>query len=201
MHKWAGAAVWAWAVVAVGQLVGFFAMLGTLRSNLRTVWHDATSQHPASLQSLDLSNLAGVTRLLDVGGMVFAALGVVFLVWQHDAAKVARGLGYPARISPGLGVGSWFIPIANLFLPYWSLRDCLPPGHPMRSKALWAWLGYVATGLLGGTTYVTALFSVVDAIVPLLGTVACVAVAASLGYRLVLAVEHDHTRALAALGR
>lgn len=68
------------------------------------------------------------------------AAQVVFLIWQYRAARVARQLGYPARHSPGWGVGVWFIPVVNFWMPYQAIRDCLLPGHRQRTSVLWVWL-------------------------------------------------------------
>lgn len=146
-------------------------------------------------------NLNGFFRAgiaLDIGELLFAIVGVVFLIWQYNAAGVALGLGYPARTSPGFGVGSWFIPVVNLWIPYWALGDCLPPGHQLRSTALWAWLAYVFTGLFSGATCITAFFSEFGAIVPLVLAVACLAIAVTLGCRLISATNDAHREALGA---
>jgi hypothetical protein len=45
---------------------------------------------------------------------------IVVLVWIHGAFLALRGR---TSFSPGMAVGGWFIPIANLFLPALILRD------------------------------------------------------------------------------
>jgi len=45
---------------------------------------------------------------------------IVVLVWLHGAFVALRGR---TSFSPGMAVGGWFIPIANLFLPALILRD------------------------------------------------------------------------------
>jgi Domain of unknown function (DUF4328) len=106
-------------------------------------------------------------------------VSVGFLIWQHSAATVARGPGYPSRTSPGFGVGSWFIPVINLWFPYWALSDTLPPEHPIRGRCLWAWLAYLGAGVAGAATFFVALVSNAAAIMPM--------VISGLG--------HDHPRA------
>ena len=70
------------------------------------------------------------------GGLFFllfvltATAVIVACVWQHRAASAGRALGIPARHSPAWGVGAWFVPIANYWIPYSAIRDCLPPGDP-----------------------------------------------------------------------
>jgi len=49
---------------------------------------------------------------------------VVLLVWVYHAKKRVIGLGMRgAEYSPGLSVGTFFIPFANLFLPFAALRE------------------------------------------------------------------------------
>lgn len=77
-------------------------------------------------------------------GLVNLAGFILFLIWQSRAASTARSLGYPARRSPALGVGGWFIPVCFFWFPYQAIRDCLPPGHPQRRLVLSMWLFLVA---------------------------------------------------------
>ena len=91
--------------------------------------------------------------------LVAIAAIVVTLIWQHRAASAARSLGLPSTHSPGWGVGSWFVPIINLWFPYQAVRDCLPAGDPNRSVVLQWWLAYVLGGLTGAGTFVAAFFS------------------------------------------
>jgi hypothetical protein len=130
-----------------------------------------------------------------VASLLLLVVAVCFLIWQHDAAKVARRLGYPARRSPGLGVGAWFIPVVNLWFPYQALRDCLPPQHPMGHLGLWAWLAYLGGGLVGGAAAITSISSMEAAIVLLVVSAGCWAAAATLGCKLVTAITEDHRQA------
>lgn len=81
-------------------------------------------------------------------GLVFLLPGIMFLVWQFRAAEVGRALGYPARHGPGWGIGAWFVPVVNLWVPYGAMRDCLPPGHPARRWGWLPWVLYLAGGIL-----------------------------------------------------
>jgi hypothetical protein len=89
---------------------------------------------------------------------LFAGFYILVLIWQYQAASTARLLGLPAVRSPGLGVGSWFIPIVNLWFPYQSLRDCLPPGDPARITVSRLWAFFIATMVTSITTNILALF-------------------------------------------
>jgi hypothetical protein len=132
-------------------------------------------------------------RLPEPGGLlavslVILAAEILFWVWQYRAATVARALGYPARHSPGWGVGSWFVPVVNLWMPYQALRDCLPPGHPTGAVVLRTWLLLLACGLLAPGVFVAqvldaplgvVLFSVLVVLEGALGASAWTVVAAT----------------------
>jgi hypothetical protein len=80
-----------------------------------------------------------------VGLLAIAAI-VVECVWQFRAASAARAMGLPAKRSPGWGVGFWFIPVVNLWMPYQAIRDCLAYDDPNRALVLRYWLLYVGMG-------------------------------------------------------
>lgn len=123
-------------------------------------------------------------------------VGVVFLMWQYRAATTARILGYPARGSPGLGVGSWFIPVVNLWFPYLALRDLLPPGHGTRPLVLRTWLGFAFTSFAVFVSELTAFASlqvgVAIGIVAILGWI----LVGTWGHRVVKAIVADHGEAV-----
>jgi hypothetical protein len=73
--------------------------------------------------------------------------GVIFLVWMYRAATVARLLNLPARRTPGLAVASFVIPIVNLWWPYQSTCDLLPPGHPGRHTVGRWWAMWIASSV------------------------------------------------------
>ncbi len=141
------------------------------------------------------ASLPGYAGLSNLASLLLLMTGVVFLIWQSDAANVARGLGYPARHSPGLGVASWFIPIINLWFPYQALTDCLPPSHPLRRMGLWAWLAYLGAGLFDAAAAITAIWSVGIAIGVLILAIACWVSAVLLGCKLIAAINESHRQA------
>jgi hypothetical protein len=63
-------------------------------------------------------------------------------------------LHWPARRSPGWGVGFWFIPIVNFWMPYQAMRDCLPPGDPNRAVVLRYWLFWIGAGIGSFLTFI-----------------------------------------------
>jgi Domain of unknown function (DUF4328)/Protein of unknown function (DUF2510) len=84
---------------------------------------------------------------------------IVACVWQHRAATAARALDIPSRYSPAWGVGCWFVPIVNLWMPYGAIRACLPEGHPYRTHVLRWWLALMCTWVLSVAAGTAALFS------------------------------------------
>jgi hypothetical protein len=190
--KWARAAVCWYGLVVVVQAITVFALAGKFRAFIRSLIHDLQAARPGKPPVIDLNAFYKVQIAGEIGEVLLVAIGVVFLIWQYNAARVARGLGYPARTSPGFGVASWFIPIVNFWFPYWALSDCLPPGHRLRPTALWAWFAYIGTSLLVVATAVTAFFSKLGAAIPLVLALATMATAVTLGCRLISAVNQAH---------
>ncbi len=126
----------------------------TTGHELRVAWDDAEHQVPAPpVHTATLTPVASVVGVVTIAAIVFAC------IWQYRAASAARALGYPAARSPGWGVGCWFVPIVNLWMPYGAVRDCLPPGHPERARVLWWWVAWLCTAYLSLLSSVFALFS------------------------------------------
>jgi hypothetical protein len=75
-----------------------------------------------------LQGLAGLATLA-----VFVALAVAFLMWLHRASKNLRALGNPGQrieFTPGWAVGWFFIPFANLVMPYKAVREVWEKSDP-----------------------------------------------------------------------
>jgi hypothetical protein len=138
MAPWAK---WSMALLLVGRVLSLWSAWAS-RTFLRSEFHQirvafengVVQTHP---KASDPAEVALRYLALVVGGGAY----VLFLVWQYRAANTARALGLPAQRSPGLGVGSWFIPVVNFWFPYQALRDCLPVGDEGRHLVLkWWWL-------------------------------------------------------------
>jgi hypothetical protein len=132
------------------------------------------------------------SSLFSLTSLPLIVIEIFFLIWQYRSAKVAEALGYPARRTPGWGVGFWFVPLVNLWMPYQALRDCLPPEHPGRRHVLYAWLSYVVTWVFGSTFLVVAV-AVPDVTVAFatVCVAAWVSVAAN-SHRAMIAIATDH---------
>ncbi len=156
----------------------------------RIDWHDA--QHgitppPYHEPSNALTPLGLLIGVITVVAIVFAC------IWQHRAASAARALDIPSSSTPAWGVGSWFVPVVNLWVPYTAVRDCLPTGHPARQRVLHWWIALLCAGFLTLAASVTALVSTGPAlIVSIPAALAALAVIAwAPGVVLAIAASHQ----------
>jgi hypothetical protein len=76
--------------------------------------------------------------LLGFLGLMLLATFIVWLVWQHRAHANLRALGAanPAY-SPGWAVGWWFVPFANVVMPYLTVRELWKASNPDASAIGW----------------------------------------------------------------
>lgn len=98
--------------------------------------------------------------------LVYVALVVAFLVWLHRASKNLPALGNPKskiEFTPGWAVGWFFVPLANLVMPYRAVREVWEKSDPaIRSEEdvmftppssggllLTWWVFWVASNVLG----------------------------------------------------
>ena len=163
----------------------------------RIDWHDAQHGITPPPYHAPGNSLAPVGLLV---GVITLAAVVVACIWQHRAASAGRALGIPSRSSPAWGVGSWFVPIVNLWIPYSAVRDCLPPGHPYRRRVLHWWIAWLLTGFLSTAAGASALFSTGTAlVVSIPAALACLAVIAW-APGIVLAIVASHQEALEQTG-
>jgi hypothetical protein len=159
----------------------------------RIDFHDAQHGLTPPPYHAPSNSLAPVGLLV---GVITLAAVVVACIWQHRAASAGRALGIPSRSSPAWGVGSWFVPVVNLWIPYSAVRDCLPPGHPHRRRVLHWWIAWLLAGFLSTVTAASALFSTGTALV--LSIPAALACLAVVGWApgIVLAIAASHQEAL-----
>jgi hypothetical protein len=84
---------------------------------------------------------AALIVLLSILPILLAAVAIGFLGWVHRLTVVARGRGARLEITPGWAVGWYFIPLANLVLPWKHLREVarsLPAARLPPIDAWWA---------------------------------------------------------------
>ena len=129
--------------------------LRSIGHQFRVDWHDAQN----GVTPPPYHGSGGVSPVSLIVGLVAVAAVVVACIWQHRAASAARALGIPSRRSPAWGVGSWFVPVVNLWMPYTAIRDCLPPDDPHRPRVLHWWIAWLVAAWLSGAAGICALFS------------------------------------------
>lgn len=92
-----------------------------------------------------------------VESVVFVAAAIAWLVWSSRTVDNEDGLGIgPSTISPRLAMGWWFVPFANIVMPYRVHREIHDRYHGgVQAGAgivlLW-WLVYLASAI--GTNFV-----------------------------------------------
>jgi hypothetical protein len=147
--------------------------LRSVGHQFRVDWHDAQK----GITPPPYHGSGGFSPVSLIVGVVTLAAVVVACIWQHRAASAARGLGVPSRRSPAWGVGSWFVPVVNLWMPYSAIRDCLPPDDPHRPRVLHWWVAWLVAAGVTGAAGVCALFSTGAALVlSIPAALACLAV-------------------------
>jgi hypothetical protein len=139
----------------------------------------------------------GPNQLYSLVELVEVAAAVFYFIWQYRSAIVARRLGYPARRSPGWGIGAWFVPVVNLWMPYQAVRDLLPPGHPDRRRVLAAWLLWLLSVPLSAVMVVGAELSTPLRIVLLAVDLVDILGLAGLAWSIIVTTTETHEAELA----
>lgn len=112
----------------VRGLSGTLLVLLALRASMRIVtWlvfrliaapGEVSAEEFETLRTVD-GALLGIENLLSLVTMI------VFLVWIYRAVKALKVMGLHDGMSAGMAVGGWFIPLANVVLPWLSVRGVL----------------------------------------------------------------------------
>ena len=175
------------AIVYHGLLHNFMHQI----SQAQSVHDHATPMSPAyTLGSL----------FVNVVSLGLLAVGIIFLIWIHRAATLARRSGLPARHSPGMAVGGFFIPIVNFWFPYQAAVDLLPPAHPDRPVVLRWWLLWLGTQFAASVVAFASLASVELGLALAMGGIVLAVSAALAAQRVITAVEQAHGELLGAVG-
>lgn len=190
LTKWAKLGLASILVSAGGSWGETIGMAHTFRSTLDQITQNIDGQSTVFTQTTSFSAWSYIVPAIAL------SVAVVFLVWQHSAASVSRGLGYPARLTPGFGVASWFLPVAGIWYPYQALSDILPPDHPMRPLCFRAWVTWLGSGAATVVAFFLALASTAAAFGALTVASLLAVYAFFTGVRLIDAVDQDHTSRL-----
>ncbi len=112
----------------------------------------------APLPSLTTSGSGAEGAIVNLASLASLSTLVMLLIWQYRSATEAEALGYPMKISRRLGIWSWFIPVANYYLPFKALSDLLPPDDEHR-KIAWVLCGVSGVRLVGTVSLFAAIVS------------------------------------------
>jgi len=102
-------------------------------------------------------------RVIGLFQIVLAIVtGIVFFCWVYRANANARRLGAAGLSGPGWAVGCFFIPVANLWMPYeamkeiWQASAAPADWRNQRRGAIlpWWWLLFLLSGIGGQVAFV-----------------------------------------------
>ena len=88
------------------------------------------SDNPAGFLALALTGVLGLTARA-----VYLATVVAFLMWLYRVSNNVAAFGKRTQNSSGWAVGSFFVPIVNLFVPYQSVKDIWYKSEPTGADA------------------------------------------------------------------
>jgi len=138
--------------LALAGIVAFIAAVSTLfEAGLLARLRDGRATF-AEAEANDTRQAA----LIIIATVVVLAAGVVWLFWQHRAQKNLQLLGARTKYSPGWAVGWWFVPVANIWMPYQTMRELYATSlpNPDGSRASntpvigWWWVAYLIGSFL-----------------------------------------------------
>lgn len=95
-----------------------------------------------TLEAESSERFSGMTAFQEINaftciqGLAWLAVMIQFLVWQYRLRMNYELLGIQGLAqSPGMGVAWWFIPVANLFMPYIVLQELWRAGLAAQTAA------------------------------------------------------------------
>jgi Domain of unknown function (DUF4328) len=103
-----------------------------------------------ALASLKITSDAEASKVLLAmfALLVFAFTNLWFMIsvinFGYRTVKFVRERGVTTKFGAGWAIGSWFIPVGSIFLPYLVLRDVAGVGSPdadhRKRSLLWFWI-------------------------------------------------------------
>ena len=116
----------------------------------------------AELSAIDLR--AGAIGVLVL--VLLLVAGVLFCLFMPRANRTARAFGSMMSMSPRWAAGCFFVPIANMWLPYQAMKEIWqgsdpdpnerPPLVPVPGLIKWWWGMYLLHGIGGWTVYIAS---------------------------------------------
>jgi hypothetical protein len=125
-----------WTVVLLG-LTAVMALVSAVFWAVHIgVLNDYEQGLTSATRALDSEN--GATALWGFALFMFVPTAIAWLLWQHRAHANLRALGVAnLSFSPGWAVGWWFIPFANIVMPYLTVRELWKASNPDAGALEW----------------------------------------------------------------
>ena len=124
-------------LVIVLLIVGAVISLLTIPSHVLDLYVDPfgedqeISDNPGGFFALALTGVLGLTAIA-----IYLATVVVFLMWLYRVSNNLAAFGEPRQTSAGWAVGSFFVPFANLFIPYQAIKEIWRKSDPAAADSL-----------------------------------------------------------------
>jgi hypothetical protein len=137
-----------WAIVALTVLATFRVIDGTATIAVLAMGVTVNGGQPLELPGMAQYALFPVALMGTLTNVVQPVVVPAFLSWWSFRCRVIAGtmpVG-PFRWSPGWAACGWFVPIANLFVPFLVIRELWSTSGPMRDRwivAAW-WAVWIA---------------------------------------------------------
>lgn len=141
---WAGWAFLGRSVFTGVQYIAMPIVFGRFWDEVETA---TTTQNAAPFSGFEFGGFITLTQL---GGLAVWVALAFLCVWSFRSTRNARALGLTTRFEPAWAVAGWLIPVANLAMPFMTVRDVFPEGHPGRRAAGFWWATEIA-GIVVGT--------------------------------------------------
>jgi hypothetical protein len=144
-------------VSAIAGVLRAIVAIGHYEHRIDVVAHGNTDPVLPALMAYELLDRVLPRGMASTAGEQLSLLAslvaaATFIVWLHQARRDAGRLGGEPEWAPGWVVGGWFIPVANLVIPYLVVRDVWRAGGPLAPRApvsRW-WASVLVTVLLNG---------------------------------------------------
>jgi hypothetical protein len=119
------------------SLVGL-SLLGILAAEANELRYLREAQERGSFLPGGLPSDQGLALASSVYALVAIPTIVLWLVWQYRSHRNLSALGSTGlRFTPGWVVGWWLIPVANLAMPYLTMRELWKASDPMSGAIDW----------------------------------------------------------------
>lgn len=123
-------------LITVLLIVGAVISLVTIPSHVLDLYvqpfaeDQEISDNPSGFLALALTGVLGLTAIA-----VYIATVVVFLMWLYRVSNNVAAFGATTQHSSGWAIGSFFVPIMNLFVPYQAVREIWKKSEPNATDA------------------------------------------------------------------